>query len=661
MTNYRVHRLVSHVRFDRRCGLALGILAAMAAMVCPGGAEAVEAEVAEAGGAVDLQVAGNDEILWTVVGQWNSEASCFFYRFAQMDKTATQLRAAARILPQKGHIKRVAVVGESLHVFFGKDAVFAQDGAHYSYNWSGGYRELPLPGPVMPEAVAGAVVGSRPRLWAVVDRQTAAKVLQAQKERAERLGTQPAEGSALDGAFSLESSGLDIRVSASDGSAFHLVQYDGVAWYVGFAAPDECADAKRFWLCLGEGRMHLLWEDPAARVHYAWREKDRWVPGPTLDPGGTFVRAYAGLINRELTLALLDRDPEPPHALQPEVWTTCRAENDTWQWKATATLQAAPPIQNDPDDPDEPDVEAGPATQPASATGELMLSQEARFGGFLDKLAVVQRRGGGAELAFYSPVSGGQPIRRFQEVPLAMPAPELRRQRGFRDFVATLIVAAVLLLVFWRRQESISSPIPLPAGILVVGPGKRALAAIIDMLPASFVVSFFWQKPLETFSQQFWAAFSAGDTEAMEALQTPPELIWAWGTFLVAYTLYCIGFEVFWRATPGKRLLNCEVKFETLENPNAIQFIIRNVTKVIELLPYLQIWPFMLVVFFTRNHQRVGDLLARTIVVERQFVVMEGPDEDIEDETPESPDEPSDPSAAPPEVDAPDRTDGTPK
>jgi uncharacterized RDD family membrane protein YckC len=39
---------------------------------------------------------------------------------------------------------------------------------------------------------------------------------------------------------------------------------------------------------------------------------------------------------------------------------------------------------------------------------------------------------------------------------------------------------------------------------------------------------------------------------------------------------------------------------------------------MIELEPFLQIWPFLLIVFFTHNRQRLGDLLAHTVVVEPQ-------------------------------------------
>jgi len=91
----------------------------------------------------------------------------------------------------------------------------------------------------------------------------------------------------------------------------------------------------------------------------------------------------------------------------------------------------------------------------------------------------------------------------------------------------------------------------------------------------------------------------------------------------VIYTLYCLGFELVWSKTPGKWLLGCTVLTETVERPTPLQFFVRNMSRLIELeLRYRIFLPFLLVLFFTRNRQRVGDLLARTIVVERDYSIV---------------------------------------
>jgi uncharacterized RDD family membrane protein YckC len=202
-----------------------------------------------------------------------------------------------------------------------------------------------------------------------------------------------------------------------------------------------------------------------------------------------------------------------------------------------------------------------------------------------------------------------------------------RGQRNLRDLVATLVVAALLLLVFWRRQESIATTIPLPVGVAVAGPGKRAAAALVDMIPAALMAGAFWFDAVRQFIAETQAAVVTGQGEQVQA---PQAVIWAWMCFVGIYTGWCIVFEARWHTTPGKRLLGCEVRMENFEKPNIVQIVIRNITKFVELMPYLQIWPFMLVVFFTRNHQRVGDLLAHTLVLERHQVVSGG---DLDDQS----------------------------
>jgi len=132
-----------------------------------------------------------------------------------------------------------------------------------------------------------------------------------------------------------------------------------------------------------------------------------------------------------------------------------------------------------------------------------------------------------------------------------------------------------------------------------------------------------------------WAAmgaYAAGRHDLLETLTTPDTLVWAWVWFRVIYVGYCIACELAIQGTPGKKLLKCRVLGEDLANPNGVQVVIRNITKLIELEPALQIWPFMLVIFFTRNRQRLGDLLARTIVVDQQYQNLEPPEQDREDE-----------------------------
>jgi uncharacterized RDD family membrane protein YckC len=143
-------------------------------------------------------------------------------------------------------------------------------------------------------------------------------------------------------------------------------------------------------------------------------------------------------------------------------------------------------------------------------------------------------------------------------------------------------------------------------------------------------VAYWWfHEPLMKFYQE------AGTLppEQLEALM-PGEVTTALLMTRVIYTVYCLAFELAWSKTPGKWLLGCTVLSETVSRPTPLQFFVRNMSRLIELeLRYRIFLPFLLVLFFTRNRQRVGDLLARTIVVERDYSIVpeaEKPEEEGE-------------------------------
>ena len=86
---------------------------------------------------------------------------------------------------------------------------------------------------------------------------------------------------------------------------------------------------------------------------------------------------------------------------------------------------------------------------------------------------------------------------------------------------------------------------------------------------------------------------------------------------IAAYIVYAATFEAWWGATPGKRLLRCRVRTETGQPCRPTNAILRNLLRCVELYPFVTLTWTILLVFFTRNRQRLGDLIARTVVVMR--------------------------------------------
>lgn len=561
-----------------------------------------------------LIAAGNDSALWLVVGQPQGEKGVLFNRFAFQNKSSAKIKPATEIRQQKGHMERWVAVGETLHVFFGPDENFPEIGAHYRYErtlhqmeWGGVRREIPLPGPVLPEAVAGETIGNLSRLWAVVSAETAVKV---QRDWELSQTTQPEEADEENDAVANDEVATQpspVNLDALRSVDYHLVSYDGFAWKPGFPATIECHESENIWLAIGDNLCYLLWQDnkAAPNIHCAWIEKERaeeWTNGPSIAIDSRLVSGFSGIINRELIFAALVADESAPERLCCRVWV-CRKDTDgEFRWQQSPTL-----------------------VELSNGSGqELSLPIGSAVGGCFDKLVVLRPSEQGAEVAFFSPSVGGAPDASFKEVPLSTLTPSAVAERNLKDLAAMLVVAALVTLIFWHRQESITTPVVLPPGLRVVGLTKRALMTLIDMLPAAAIVLVLFFEPISDFShefrtffREFMAAAKTGQTQNLEPLQWPASIVWAWMWFRLIYVAYCIGFEILWRATPGKRLFRCVVALETLERPETVHIIIRNMTKLIELEPYLQIWPFMLVVVLMRNAQRVGDLLAKTIIVER--------------------------------------------
>jgi len=302
--------------------------------------------------------------------------------------------------------------------------------------------------------------------------------------------------------------------------------------------------------------------------------------------------ATVAALDRGLVFVALVDGPDDPHQLScvSSLWPTSTVGRGEERW------QPLPP--------------------PTDAAGkELRLASQSAVGVFNDQLAVLQMSAqaeGEMELAFW-PVDGGPPNKAFRALPVSDAEDGSETRRPWSDLVAMLVLVAVFL-VFWRRQESIAYPVALPAGMSIARLPRRVIAAAIDLLPAVVLVGYCWHDQIVQYAEQLYAARES--KEQLAAIVMPRALFWAWLTFRLVYAGYCAVFELIFRATPGKRLMGCSVLSEALSRPTAGQIAIRNLTRLLELERYLLIWLLVLVIFLTRNRQRLGDLLARTIVVE---------------------------------------------
>lgn len=537
--------------------------------------------------AYQLHVAGDDTILWLVVGRYDEAEQTFVNRFAYREPNSDKLRAASAFPPQLKQIDLTTVADRCLYVFYVNQA-------HCRYTPERGWRAHQLPEKTTPKAIAGQSTPKQSLLWAVVEPEVAAAIdAEWQQWRRERASQpDPAERDEQRDIPELVTPPGELE------KTYCLVSYDGLLWRPGFAVPADCFGSERVWLCAGRVRHHLFWQKKLndTQIEYARHEVERWTRGEPIVLSGVAESATVGLMNTNVVFAALVKQAGTEKKLRCEgAWRPGAAPIEQ-KWTALPTLQGADGAELRP--------EAG--WSPGLFAGRLVLARMTKDG---------------PQVGMWDAFKGGPPQQPFQPIPLSSATDGQGSAAGMRELAAMLVVALLILLVFWRRQAAITSAVPLPAGLLIVGPGRRILAFLIDALPALMVISWIWYEPIMSFYQEVQSMQAAGKRPE----QIPESLTWAWVWFRVIYVSYSMLFELFAATTPGKRLLGCFVLSETLERPSPLQVAVRNVFKLVELEPMLKIWPFLLVVFFTRNRQRLGDLLARTIVVERQAVLTIDP------------------------------------
>ncbi len=86
------------------------------------------------------------------------------------------------------------------------------------------------------------------------------------------------------------------------------------------------------------------------------------------------------------------------------------------------------------------------------------------------------------------------------------------------------------------------------------------------------------------------------------------------------YFLYYWVSEAFFSTTPGKAWFGLCIRHIDGSKCSKWGAFLRTLTRVIEINPLLGALPAILLIFFTQRKQRLGDLLAGTVVVEKQSV-----------------------------------------
>lgn len=180
-----------------------------------------------------------------------------------------------------------------------------------------------------------------------------------------------------------------------------------------------------------------------------------------------------------------------------------------------------------------------------------------------------------------------------------------------RSALMLVMLAAMGVTFALRRNSMFESPL-LPRDREIAFTFQRSLGFLIDFTPLALL----WAGLLHvepSAALRDLGSWAAGGSAA-GALPEPRVLIW-WAVTIASHTVYCLMAELIFGRTLGKWALRTTLLSETGRPPTLGQIAVRNLMRAVELLP--MVWALGLLVILSRNRQRVGDLLARTIVVRR--------------------------------------------
>ncbi len=580
-----------------------------------------------AGADEDISVNGGAESLWARRMLPNADGTQRWV-FAYTQAGTSSLRIySLPMRPSSGVIRQTAVRGRNYHVFF-------RDGAHFRFRppldplapaadgaASNDFPERVLPGKATPLALCGDE--AREILYAVVKSRTAARIppppttqpyeADGETNRAtEREGpaptqptltTAPTESPAPDASTNGPApvAAPDVQPDSSQDDAeadddvsprYALVSYQVSYWRPEVAIPATFDEHASCWLAAHDGVVWLLYSLAAAPDEVRLTRWDGQVWSAPERIADLAPENLLAAVVHDGGLMLIVREPAGSDTYMARTRTL--GSDGTWTIGSPLRLE---------------DQEW------------TFEADEAAFGRLGDKLVGIWRDAGGEDApeTMYAArwsVEGGDPLAQPETVPALVTRQGTLANERTRMLAATLVLTVLLLIAFMRRRESFLTDLPVPPGFVLARLGKRFVAFLID---AAVIVSVTAPFLLVSWLKANNIGLGAPDVQSQidyAMMQDREGFYWRWMIGVAVYVLYGVVFESIWAATLGKLALGLRVRNHRAERASFAAIVVRNVLRF-EVYFLLQFAPIAVLVALTRNRQRLGDLVANTIVVEK--------------------------------------------
>ncbi len=436
----------------------------------------------------------------------------------------------------------------------------------------------PLPGGALPLVFVGGSLDET--LYAIVTRESAHAIAvdEIRRARQEASDNRNENSSEVDEAAEAEPIDVEERLGSAQ---FFAVRYSRNRWILVCEMPEWFDRSKERYLVVdGDSRLHALFAEEASGAYqHAWYAEGAWSwPGRVFDTAGYRINsACAG---------------------EGQVLVVGSIESGATRSIYASTLQGEHWVDQEPFVIDE----AGAALTVTSFASTCV---EDEIG-----LAVLNGRG---ELLYGRwEVKGGAATEPLREVVGLGPGRKASISWQTQCIAAFVPLGALLSFAFLRRGDSITRDAELPIQYAVAGYWRRLAGFVIDVAPIAIATNRLWMGPFD----EWLAQYHEIQTEGGPVPPFSDELLIAWALCCAAFSAYCTLCEALFARTPGKAAVRCRVVDEAGGRCGFSVILIRNLVRMIELFPLFQLWPTFILMLFTRNLQRLGDLLARTIVVE---------------------------------------------
>ncbi len=518
-----------------------------------------------------LELYGADEVLWIYRHNLELESDehprQFAYRRAADPRGKTFLPLLIDAV--RGQVKIGAACGSDLHVFFG-------DGTHRRYvprriSWSRTpsptqFPELSLPSAALPLALAGD--RSRGVLYVAVEAYLASGAGDADSEL---LGPWQAD----------ERGDSAIPRAAGMPTDFAIVRYEGNRWVKDRNIPaDVTFGVSLAALLVDEGQIHLLYrpgKDASASLIYRFSAApDKpWGDACPVSAGPDAKLAGSGWTSGRPTVMLTQRYDEGESvysvALIDGVW------------------EAKPHLLD----------ESGAPARFSGLAGVAAHNQSIAIA-HLDDAGVVQ-------VGLWSGETG---IAVEQSAPVLALSHPMSNQGDVtvRLLIQYGILAGMLVVVFFWRRERILDVAPMQPGQAISRLCRRSLAMAIDIT----VLFPVWGLTLYTLWVREAGGFTLAEWLPQGAQDMTSWVYWSKAVIGAIVSVYAAILEVVIGATLGKWLLGLKVTGEGATRCSFATLVVRNLVRIVE----FQFPPLILLLAVTPAQQRLGDILARTEVVE---------------------------------------------